>query len=178
MRYPKRSQYKYPKSPYRVRNLADYETALQRRGALTVWLSDTALEVWRAPAAGRPGGQRTYSGLAIGAALTIRMIFRLPLRQSEGFLRSLASLLGLGLPIPDHMTLSGRLWKLGRRNRYASSGYSRRSLVEDAVFRYKTVFGPAMRSRSLVGQLVEVGLACKILNTMTGLGVPDSVRVQ
>jgi len=47
---------------------------LQRRGALTVWLSDAALEAWRAPATGRPGGQRTYSDLAIEAALTIRMI--------------------------------------------------------------------------------------------------------
>jgi hypothetical protein len=66
--------------------------------------------------------------------------------------------------------------RLGRREWYATSGYSRRSLVENAVFRYKTVFGPAMRSRSLVGQRIEVSLACKILNTMTGLGMPDSYR--
>ncbi len=46
------------------------------------------------------------------------------------------------------------------------------------MFRYKAVFGPAMRSRSLVGQRIEVNLACKILNTMTGLGMPDSVRVR
>ena len=75
MRYPKRSQYKYAKSRYRVRNWSDYEAGLRKRGALTVWLSDTALEAWRAPASGRPGGQRTYSDLAIEAALTIRMIF-------------------------------------------------------------------------------------------------------
>ncbi len=318
MGYPKRSQYKYAKSRYRVRNWADYETGLQRRGALTVWLSDAALEAWRAPATGRPGGQPTYSDLAIEAALTIRMIFRLPLRQTEGFLRSLTSLLGLGLQIPDHTTLSRRLRKLGylrlkrptgdepihllidstglrvhvghlrkppkrrvwrklhlainadtgevlasdltsrrtadcarvpelldqindqvatfmadgaydtgavyeaaqekgdgqrvtvlippgrgaqpspsrspgqrERNRnirsmrklgrgewYATSGYSRRSLVENAMFRYKTVFGPAMRSRSLGCQRVEVSLACKILNTMAGLGMPDTVRVR
>ena len=113
MRYPKRSQYKYAKSRYRVRNWGDYEAGLQRRGAVTVWLSDAALEAWRAPATGRPGGQPIYSDLAIETALTIRMIFRLPLRQTEGFLRSLASLLGLGLPIPDHTTLSRRLRKLG-----------------------------------------------------------------
>jgi len=113
MRYTKRSQYKYAKFRYRVRNWGDYETGLQRRGALTVWLSDAALEAWRAPATGRPGGQPTYSDLAIEAALTIRMIFRLPLRQTEVFLRSLVSLLGLGLPIPDHTTVSRRLGKLG-----------------------------------------------------------------
>lgn len=44
MRCPKRSQYKCVKSRCRVRNWADYENGLQRRGALTVWLSDTTLE--------------------------------------------------------------------------------------------------------------------------------------
>jgi len=67
--------------------------------------------------------------------------------------------------------------KLGREEWYATSGYSRRSLVENAVFRYRTIFGPAMRSRSLGNQRVEMNLACKILNRMTDLGMPDSVRV-
>ena len=75
MRYPKRSQYKYAKSRYQVRNWAKYEVGLQMRGALTVWLSDAALEAWRAPAIGRAGGQPIYSDLAIEAARTIR--FRL-----------------------------------------------------------------------------------------------------
>ena len=66
----------------------------------------------------------------------------------------------------------------GREEWYATSGYSRRSLVENAVFRYKTVFGTAMRSRSFVAQRIEASLACKILNTMTDLGMPDSVRVR
>ena len=113
MRYPKRSQYKYAKSRYRIRNWPEYEAGLRRRGDLTVWLSDAALDAWRAPASGKPGGQRTYSDLAIEAALTIRMVFDLPLRQTEGFLRSLADLLGLELPIPDHTTLSRRRKKLG-----------------------------------------------------------------
>jgi len=42
---------------------------------------------------------------AIEAALTIRMILHLPLRQTEGFLRSLAEKLELNIPIPDHTTL-------------------------------------------------------------------------
>ena len=67
--------------------------------------------------------------------------------------------------------------KLGRREWYASSGYSRRSLVENAVFRYKSILGQRMRSRTLEGQRREVQLAAKILNTMTRLGMPDSYRV-
>ena len=56
MKYPKRSQYKYAKSRYRVRNWLEYETGLRRRGDLTVWLSDAALDSWRALPSGKPGG--------------------------------------------------------------------------------------------------------------------------
>jgi hypothetical protein len=68
--------------------------------------------------------------------------------------------------------------KLGRRECFANSGYGRRSLVENAVFRYKTILGQRMRSRSPGNQRAEVKLACKILNTMTSLGMPDSVKVE
>ena len=112
MKYPKRSQYKYAKSRYRVRNWAEYEAGLQKRGDVIVWLSDDALDSWRAPPSGKPGGQRTYADIAIEAALTIRMVFHLPLRQTEGFLRCLAELLEIDLPIPDHTTLSRRLKSL------------------------------------------------------------------
>jgi hypothetical protein len=114
MRYPKRSQYKYAKFRYRVQNWAQYEAGLKMRGALTLQLSDTALQVWRAPASGQPRGQLTYSDLAIEAALTIRMVFHLPLRQTEGFLRSLADLLDVDLPAPDHTTPYRRLKKPGK----------------------------------------------------------------
>jgi hypothetical protein len=67
--------------------------------------------------------------------------------------------------------------KLGRREWYTGSGYSRRSLVENAVFRYKSILGQRMRSRTFSSQRVEVSLACKILNTMTSLGMPDSFKV-
>ena len=113
MKYPKRSQYKYAKSPYRIRNWPEYEAGLRRRGDLTVWLSDDAINSWRALPSGMPGGQRTYANIAIEAALTIRMVFQLPLRQTEGFLRSLAEKLELNIPIPDHTTLSRRLKTLG-----------------------------------------------------------------
>ena len=68
--------------------------------------------------------------------------------------------------------------KLGRREWHKRSGYSKRSMVENAIYRYKTIIGRGMRSRTLAGQRVEVQLACKILNTMTRLGMPDSYRVE
>ncbi len=66
---------------------------------------------------------------------------------------------------------------LGRRRWHTQSGCSTRSLVENTVFRYKTIIGRSMRSRTFDGQRVEVQLASKILNTMTRLGMPDSYRV-
>ena len=49
-----------------------------------------------------------YSDVAIETALTLRLIFNLPLRQAEGFLHSLFRLMGIDLSAPDHTTLSRR----------------------------------------------------------------------
>ena len=46
--------------------------------------------------------------MAIEAALTVRTVYGLALRQTEGFLRSIARLLQLNIDIPDHSTLSRR----------------------------------------------------------------------
>ena len=67
--------------------------------------------------------------------------------------------------------------ELGRREWHTRSGYSERAMIENAVYRYKTIIGRTMRSRTFAGQRVEVLLASKILNTMTRLGMPDSYRV-
>jgi hypothetical protein len=67
--------------------------------------------------------------------------------------------------------------RLGARRWHTKCGYSRRSLVENTVHRYKTIIGPAMRSRTLQGQRVEARVGCRILNSMAALGMPESHRV-
>ncbi len=67
--------------------------------------------------------------------------------------------------------------KLRRREWHKRSGYSKRRMVENTVYRYKTIIGRGVRSRTLAGQRVEVQLACKVLNSMNHLGMPDSYRV-
>ena len=57
------------------------------------------------------------------------------------------------------------------------TGYGKRSLVEIAFSRYKRIIGRMMYSINLGNQKVEARLACKILNIMTTLGMPESVRV-
>jgi hypothetical protein len=96
------------KTKYRVRNWASYDRALVRRGDVTVWLSLEAIAAWKPAGVGRRGGQRKYSDLAIETALTLRLVFSLPLRQTEGFLSSLFDVMGLDLCAPDHTTLSRR----------------------------------------------------------------------
>ena len=96
------------KTKYRVRNWAAYEEAPRERGDITVWFDEEARGAWNAPPSGCPGGQRRYSDLAIVTALTLRTVFHLPLRQTEGFVASLIGLMGLALQTPDHTTLSRR----------------------------------------------------------------------
>ena len=74
--------------------------------ARLVWFSEEALAGWRAQPRKTPGGQAHYSGLAIETALTLRAVFKLALRQSEGLIGSIMRLLAIGLPVPDHSTLS------------------------------------------------------------------------
>ena len=91
-----------------IRNWASYERALIGRGNITIWLSRAAIAVWKPEGPRTRGAPPTYSDLAIETALTLRLLFHLPLRQAEGFLTSLCHLMGLDLRSPDHTTLSRR----------------------------------------------------------------------
>ena len=93
-----------PKQRHRVTNWAEYDAALRQRGSLTVWFTEAAIAAWRAVPRTTPGGQPHYSALAILTALTLRAVFRLALRQTEGLIGSILRLLGLDLAVPDHTT--------------------------------------------------------------------------
>ena len=82
-------------------NWSEYNEALRQRGSLTVWFTDEAIAAWKAAPRTTPGGQPHYSDLAITTALTLRAVFRLPLRQTEGLIGSVLQLLGLDLFVPD-----------------------------------------------------------------------------
>lgn len=63
------------KTKYRVKNWPAYEAALRKRGDITIWFDEDAVEGWNAPPSGLPGGQQLYSDLAIVTALTMRTVF-------------------------------------------------------------------------------------------------------
>jgi transposase len=316
-------RHKIPRAKYRVTNWPEYDAALVRRGSLTVWLTEEAIAAWQAPATGKRGGQPVYSALAIETSLALRLVFHLPLRQTEGLLRSIAEVLKIDIAIPDHTTLSRRgggltvmptridraeplhllvdstglkiygegewldqqhgirarrRWRKlhldvdahtheivaveltpddvgdiaavpdlldqidaevasvtadgaydgqsvydavaerhpdaaviipprttavadgttavadgttgvqrdkhltaiaehGRMSWQRSSGYNQRSLVETAMFRYKTIIGRRLHAPTLPNQRTEAKIGCNVLNRMTSLGMPISIRI-
>ena len=99
---------KIPKQKYRVTNWAKYNEGLRRRGDLTVWISDDALGLWSAPRRTTRGGQSRYSDLAIETCLTLGLVFKQPLRQTQGLMRSIAKMLGIVIVVPNFSTLSRR----------------------------------------------------------------------
>lgn len=306
------------KATYKVSNWREYNRSLVNRGNLTVWISDEAIASWNVTTlTGAKGRTKTYSDLAIETALTLRGLFQLPLRQTQGFLEGLIHMLDLKLDAPSYSTLSRRSqnlavdlaalkgkqavnvvidatglkvygegeWKmrthgkdkrrtwrkmhiaidretheiiavtltesnvhdsietkalldqvdniatvtgdkgydnknaydpiaacgakaiipprsgaalklknptfgdvernrlvrenhlLGKEAWKTGSGYSRRSLVETGIGRYKRSLGPSLHSKILDRQKTEVRLGAKILNKMTHLGMPESYKV-
>jgi len=94
-----------PKMSFKVRNWPTYEAGLRRRGSLTLWIEDAVLECWQAIG---PGGQARYMDAAIQTSVMLRMAFKLALRQTEGLMASVLTLMGLTLTAPDHSTVSRR----------------------------------------------------------------------
>lgn len=97
-----------PKPLYRVKNWREYDKALVQRGSLTFWLSDDMEQTWRHTGEKQRGSQFDYSEKAIEIMLTLKEVFHLTNRSTEGFIRSVFAMLGVSLPVPDHSTLSRR----------------------------------------------------------------------
>jgi hypothetical protein len=94
-----------PKMVFKVQNWPAYEAGLRRRGSLTFWIEDGALDHWQSYG---PGGQARYTDAAIQTSLMVRAAFKLPLRQTEGLMASVLTLMDLTISAPDHTTISRR----------------------------------------------------------------------
>ena len=94
-----------PKMSFKVQNWPEYEAGLRRRGSLTLWIEDAALECWQSCG---QGGQARYADAAIQTSLMLRAAFKLPLRQTEGLMASVLTLMDLSISAPDHTTVSRR----------------------------------------------------------------------
>jgi hypothetical protein len=96
------------KPAYRIRNWSQYNDALVRRGSITLWVDQDTLGAWRYQGSARRGAQFEYSDLAIQCLLTLRSVYHLTLRATEGFARSLFEVMQVDLTVPDYTTLCRR----------------------------------------------------------------------
>src|ERR1700680_3014172 len=94
-----------PKMSFKVQNWPAYEAGLRRHGSLTLWIEDAALECWQTIG---PSGQARYKEAAIQTSLVLRTAFKLALRQTEGLMTSVLTLMGLTLSAPDHSRVTRR----------------------------------------------------------------------
>jgi hypothetical protein len=101
-------RHKFEKKRQKVTNWRVYNEGLRQRGDVTIWLRPEVEDLWLADNRQTPGGQPTYSDMAISVCLTLGMVFKQPLRQTQGLVGSLARLMGLDVPVPDFSTLSRR----------------------------------------------------------------------
>lgn len=79
----------------RIRNWAQYNKALTHRGSITFWFSKEAIAQWCYQGQQKPGGSILYSDLAIQVCLTLKEVYQLPYRQTQGLVNSLFEQLGI-----------------------------------------------------------------------------------
>jgi hypothetical protein len=102
------------KARFSVRNWREYNASLVARGSMTIWFSEEALANWyHENGEGKRDRPFTYSDPTMETFLTIRELLRLPYRQTEGFVRSILSLVADGLSVPDFTSAAKRAAKLG-----------------------------------------------------------------
>lgn len=94
------------KKSYRIRNWKEYNKALVKRGSLTVWFDQETIDSWyNTTPINKRGRPQLYSDLAIQCCLTIKNLFKLPLRATQGLVDSLLQLMQLPLSAPDYSLL-------------------------------------------------------------------------
>lgn len=101
------------KKQYRIRNWGKYNAVLKQRGSLTFWINEEVIAEWlNDQKSGKRGASNFYSDVAIATMGTVKAVYDLPGRQSQGFLESIVLLMNIDVAVPDHSTLSRRLGKL------------------------------------------------------------------
>ena len=108
MKHKKQTQKPKPKIKYRIENWREYNASLVQRGSISVWIAAEDTNAWKPAQEGKRGGQYQYSEAAIACALTVKSVYHLPLRATEGFMRSWFTQAGIDLPTPNYSTLCRR----------------------------------------------------------------------
>jgi hypothetical protein len=82
--------------------------------------------------------------------------------------------------VPNEITTTQRDRHIARIEKHGRMGWqrNRRSLVETAIYRHKTIINRRLQARTLPTQRTEAKIGCNVLNRMTSIGMPTSVRIR
>ena len=111
-----------------------YTASLHMRGSLLIWLDKDM--TWLAPHDGHPGRPAVFSDTAIQFCLTIKVLFKLPLRQTTGMVASLLKMVGLDWAVPDYTTLCRRQKSLAVQIPYRRFDGPRKLLVDSTGIKF------------------------------------------
>ena len=101
------------KTSYRVRNWSDYNRSLIKRGSLTFWFAEDAIPNWyMTEQTGQRGRPATYGDIAIECMLTLKAVYHLPLRSTQGLVESIIEKLELPIEAPNYTTVCRRQQEL------------------------------------------------------------------
>ena len=103
-------RHKFKKARYKINNWSEYNQALKNRGSIFLWLSDDVIKSWYENKINRRerGAPNKYSNIAIKTALTIKSVYSLPYRATEGLLVSIFNAMKLNLDVPDYTRMCRR----------------------------------------------------------------------
>ena len=113
-KYADKKDWKVPKQKYKLSHWSEYNAALCRRGEIDVWLSEDVISLWyeKERVYDGTGTPTRFSDFSIITCHEIRQVYRLPLRQTQGFINSIFRLMNIPLVCPNFSCLSKRLGKL------------------------------------------------------------------
>jgi hypothetical protein len=125
---------------------------------------------WQAePVSGKAGRPATYSDAAVQCCLTMKVLFGLALRQTQGFVQSVLELSGLDWQAPDYSTMSRREKRLTVEIKARPSRGGLHLLVDSTGIK---LLGERVMARTFERQVVELQVRAAVLNRFTHLGTP------
>lgn len=123
-------------SQYKVRNWSQYNESLKKRGSLSLWISEDAIEKWQSPRDPHfIGAPQRYSDDAILCMMALKVVYGLPYRQLVGFVFSIFALMKVLLTVPHFTTVAARAKLLGKHFKKLSKNFPRDLVFDSSGFK-------------------------------------------
>jgi len=90
------------KSHYKIINWPEYNKSLTKRGDITIWVEEGAVNNWYYEGPNQRGAQYYYSDECIACLLGLKVVFGLAYRQTEGFASSILRVMGYAVEVPSY----------------------------------------------------------------------------